>query len=336
MIKSETEIFEHGLKLLSQGMKLSSPAVNINFTTGGGKVWWDNLIEYKGWRIQKNQATQHCRVLNPKNIRVAWGSEEDILESFKYLINAQFSAPSERKAAVSRLNNTVCVLIHGFAGGVYQMKYLEKYLKHINLFNVCSILLDGHGGSKKDLEKTDWSDWLRSAEREIYKLRNKYSSIIIIGFSMGGLIGSQIAANESIDKLILINTPFYFWNAPVILKDILTINIDRINTYINAGSKASMKSNLDFVGLLEKTKKTFNKIKCPTLILQCEGDETVQPKSTKEIEKRISGPVQSKIYHGGGHEVLEKHVELRDEICQDILQWLGVVLQETQRFAVKK
>lgn len=46
---------------------------NINFKTMGGHVFWNNLASYNGWRIQQNTLTHHCRILDPNDVRRAWG-----------------------------------------------------------------------------------------------------------------------------------------------------------------------------------------------------------------------------------------------------------------------
>ena len=64
------EMLEEGLKLLSLGERLPN-LPNIPFPTMGGKIFWNEIANYKGWRIQENQITHHYRILNPDNVRVA-------------------------------------------------------------------------------------------------------------------------------------------------------------------------------------------------------------------------------------------------------------------------
>ena len=54
---------------------------NVPFKTMGGKVFWNDLQEYNGWRLQKNMLTRHCRILDPNNIRRAWGVSEEALRA---------------------------------------------------------------------------------------------------------------------------------------------------------------------------------------------------------------------------------------------------------------
>ena len=49
--------------------------LNIPFPTAGGKVFWENLDKRGGYVLQRNIFTGHCRILDEKNIRVAWGEE---------------------------------------------------------------------------------------------------------------------------------------------------------------------------------------------------------------------------------------------------------------------
>ena len=58
-------------------------------TTGGKDRWWKhfgsfwtNLDECRGWKLQQHSITSHCRILDPDDVRRAWGSEERMRESF--------------------------------------------------------------------------------------------------------------------------------------------------------------------------------------------------------------------------------------------------------------
>jgi esterase/lipase len=108
---------------------------------------------------------------------------------------------------------------------------------------------------------------------------------------------------------------------PVMLRDVIRFEIDR---YVKAVGKTSMKTNIDFIRILEETKKILYKVKCPTLIIQCTEDETIPPKSAYEIKKRISGQSVLKEYTGGMHLIFQESIYIRDEICRDILKWISV------------
>lgn len=58
---------------------------NIPFPTMGGHVLWNELANVNGWKLQKNMVTGHCRILDPDDIRRAWGGEEAMLKALKEL-----------------------------------------------------------------------------------------------------------------------------------------------------------------------------------------------------------------------------------------------------------
>ncbi len=63
--------------------QLSLP--NVNFLTLGGHVMWNNIAVYKGWKIQQNTLTHHCRIIDSNNIRRAWGGMDAMEKIFEKL-----------------------------------------------------------------------------------------------------------------------------------------------------------------------------------------------------------------------------------------------------------
>ncbi len=59
---------------------------NVESPTMGGNVFWDTLTSCQGWRLQKNKLTGHCRLLNPNDVRKAWGSYSAMSDAFERLI----------------------------------------------------------------------------------------------------------------------------------------------------------------------------------------------------------------------------------------------------------
>ena len=65
---------EHLMKTLER--RYGTGQLNIPFPTFGGKQFWSDQVVYCGWRIQKNVYTDHCRLLDPDDVRYAWGTFE--------------------------------------------------------------------------------------------------------------------------------------------------------------------------------------------------------------------------------------------------------------------
>lgn len=67
--------------------ELSLP--NIPTPTMGGRTFWTTLAEYRGWRLQQNTITKHCRILNAEDIRIAWGTKNGMIKALDTMIELQ-------------------------------------------------------------------------------------------------------------------------------------------------------------------------------------------------------------------------------------------------------
>ncbi len=61
---------------------------NVPFPTMGGQVVWDTLAEANGWRLQQNELTKHCRILDPDDVRRAWGTRKGMMKALETLQNS--------------------------------------------------------------------------------------------------------------------------------------------------------------------------------------------------------------------------------------------------------
>jgi len=217
------------------------------------------------------------------------------------------------------LKENVYLLVHGFNGSPDELEYLNNYLKNKGL-DTRTVLLAGHGSNKKALQKSSHTSWIGSVETVLSELAQEYKHITLIGFSMGGLICVNLASQPAIDKIVLINTPIYFWNFKIILSDIAkgiySRKFEKIAYYKKSVFGVPAKSGIDFLWILAKAKQRLKDIKKPALILQCKNDESVHFKSAKYIKNKIGGFAELRYYNGGSHQVFDS-VKLRDLACED-------------------
>lgn len=98
-----------------------APGTNINITapTGGGKQFWTDRFVHHGWRIQNNVYTGHCRLLDDKDFRRAWGTYDGCREEFERL-RAKHNLPPVR--------GKVVVTVHGLGRSRKSMDGIGKYL----------------------------------------------------------------------------------------------------------------------------------------------------------------------------------------------------------------
>lgn len=197
------------------------------------------------------------------------------------------------------------LLIHGFGGSRTEVDRLGEYLTNKG-YTVEMPCLTGHEGSRKDLAKASYLDWISDVERAYEKLSKKCDNIAVIGFSMGGLLAVQLYQTKRFDKLVTVNTPVFYWNFRQIFKNIIKDFKTHMCKYLLSGKGLPVSAMFSFQRLLTKTKPLFKTVDCPALIVQAQDDDTVKPKSADyifscmtNISKRIYTPEQ------GGHIIFQ-------------------------------
>ena len=99
--EKEQSALEEGLRILRQDpgrvkdIISSLPSLpNVRTKTLGGKMFWADLVNVDGWRVQENVLLGNCRLLDPGNVRQAWGKKEDMVRAFEAVV-----AETRRSAA---------------------------------------------------------------------------------------------------------------------------------------------------------------------------------------------------------------------------------------------
>ncbi|KAA3612404.1 MAG: hypothetical protein DWQ01_04450 [Planctomycetota bacterium] len=92
---------------------------NLPMKTLGGKQFWQDVFVFQGWRIQKHHYLGHCRLLDPKDVRRAWGRMA--------ACEAAFARIREEKKLRRRSDHLV-VLLHGLGRSKDSMKAMREML----------------------------------------------------------------------------------------------------------------------------------------------------------------------------------------------------------------
>lgn len=212
-----------------------------------------------------------------------------------------------------------CLIIHGFGGGIHEIKSLEEYLRKYNYTTSCP-KLKGHTGIAEDMKSANYKDWIASAEEELISLMENTQEVIIVGFSMGGLIAVNLASKYDVKAVVTINTPIYYWNIKRVILNIIDdfkrMEFHNSKRYLKAKKASPMISMINFLQLLNSTKPKLSTMKCPFLILQTKDDDTTRLKSSNYIYDNIRSEDKAiKLYDKGGHLVLIN--EYKDKVIMD-------------------
>ena len=87
VLKKTLEVIADNPKYLKdiQGM------FNIDLPTAGGKTFWVNLAEHKGWRFQENDFVEYVRLLDPANKHRAWGRRRQLVDYCRSFLIGQLN-----------------------------------------------------------------------------------------------------------------------------------------------------------------------------------------------------------------------------------------------------
>lgn len=199
-----------------------------------------------------------------------------------------------------------CLIIHGFAGGIHEIELLGQYLESRG-FDVACPKLKGHTGRSRDLAGVSYREWIASAEEELIKLKALCDRIILIGFSMGGLIGANLAVKYNAEALITLCAPIYHWDFKRIVinlkEDFISGEFKHLKHYLQS-AMIPVSALINFEILLTRTKPILGKITCPAFIAQALKDDTVQHRSAKFIYNNVSSGIKEIKYYGNSGHVI--------------------------------
>jgi pimeloyl-ACP methyl ester carboxylesterase len=145
------------------------PQVNIPMKTLGGRQLWGDVHFLHGWTIQKNVITDHFRLLDPRDVRYAWGSFAFCKEKLDEIRIEQKLHPMKGEAVV---------LLHGIFRSSKAMQKVHDRLEQ-----------DGYLVVPFDYPSTR-VDIAASAEMlgDVIKSLEGVERISFVTHSMGGLV----------------------------------------------------------------------------------------------------------------------------------------------------
>jgi carboxylesterase len=215
---------------------------------------------------------------------------------------------------MSKKKEAACLFIHGFAGNNSEIEPLAKEIEAAGI-DCKRTVLKGHGqdGVKLRIKGIGYPDWIDGARRDFMELKKEYEKIVVIGFSMGGLIGIQLCGEKDnhASALAIINTPYYFWNFEVIRKnitrDIKNKKADAFLHYFQMCVDKPFRSYFEFHALLNKSKAKIKDISCDLYIFQSIDDDTTHFKSAARICQLKRAHRNVEYFDSGGHHILENN-----------------------------
>ncbi len=159
--------------------------------TLGGRQFWGDVHNFRGWRIQQNVFTKHYRLIDSDDVRHTWGTFEECHATLKTIRETQKLAPATGPAVV---------LIHGLLQSSKCMAEMRTTLKDA-----------GYTTIDFDYPSTQVS--ITEAAQFLDRLIQSLEGIDELNFvvhSMGGLVVraySMEYSDSRIKRMVMLGTP---------------------------------------------------------------------------------------------------------------------------------
>jgi len=174
--------------------KAKSP-LNIPVKTMGGKQFWSDVHYLAGWRIQRHVWTGHHRLLDPNNVRRAWGGINHCRESLAARRTGLNLRPD---------SDHLVILLHGIGRSTGTFSRLVQPLEQAG-YDVANI---SYASTRRTIEAH--AETLSALIGEL----EGFSKISFVTHSMGGLVVRQMLSERrswqqyiGIHRIVLIAPP---------------------------------------------------------------------------------------------------------------------------------
>ncbi|MCU9615153.1 alpha/beta fold hydrolase [Caldibacillus lycopersici] len=221
--------------------------------------------------------------------------------------------------------------IHGFTGSPKEVDPLVRFFKEHTDWLVKSPTLPGHG-EMLSLKGVRFEDWIQHAENELHDLLETCETVYICGFSMGGLIGSWLAAKYKVDKLVLLSAAAYYTNPKKFCKELFTMIKDSCKNhfqknhafqkYIRKFRATPVSAYIQFCKLVQSIRPQLPNVDVPTFIVQGKKDPIVPEKSAHYIYKNICATEKKLLFIEEANHLI-CYGEFQEMLFSEILQFLN-------------
>lgn len=167
------------------------PRFNVPFPTMGGRQFWEDRAFFRGWRIQQHVLSGHSRLLDPSDIRRAWGTHEDCR---KALDQARIEMQLEP------MTGTAVIALHG----ILRSSKSWDAMRHVLEPDGYHFVAIDYPSTQRTISQ--FADQLQSVIESLEGIEK----IHFVVHSMGGLVvrrWCQSYSDPRIGRLVMIGTP---------------------------------------------------------------------------------------------------------------------------------
>jgi carboxylesterase len=215
---------------------------------------------------------------------------------------------------MKQTGNRVCLLLHGFTGGPYEVEPLARALEEAGWY--CRVpRLPGHDEGLAGLCDTTCDMWLEAACREAEQLGQEYGAFDLAGFSMGGMLGIHLAARYPVRKLALLSAAAIYVSPGRMVRNMWHTRHEERSVLQFKLKQTPTKAVLQFMRLVHRVRPDISRVAVPALVVQGLRDPIVHPVSARYLTKRLPCVAET-VYFPRSRHLLCLEEEASDVICK--------------------
>ncbi|MBD8033791.1 MULTISPECIES: alpha/beta hydrolase [Solibacillus] len=188
---------------------------------------------------------------------------------------------------------TGVLFLHGFSGGPYEVEPFVHYIEQRTDWVISVPTFSGHGDAEHlTMRGYKAEHWMMEAEIAYRQLQKQVDDVIVVGFSMGGVIAMYLSIRYPVKKLVLLSAAVKYLDPTQLVKDIRAIAQDMVYKkleenelfarYKDKFKNVPLSATVEFMKVVKKTEPYIKNIQCPTFIVQGRLDGIV-PNTTAQI-----------------------------------------------------
>lgn len=158
-------------QILEQQPEVEQSLFNIPAKTMGGQQFWTDVSFDGGWHIQRNYVTNHFRLLDPQDVRQAWGTKEQCEAELNKVRGSGIVQPYQGK---------MVILVHGLNRTHTSMDKLANKLQSEHGFQVINFQYASSRGTVQE--------HARNLAQVIDGLPPEVTEISFVAHSLGNLV----------------------------------------------------------------------------------------------------------------------------------------------------
>ncbi|MER2108154.1 MAG: alpha/beta fold hydrolase [Solibacillus sp.] len=224
------------------------------------------------------------------------------------------------------------LFLHGFSGGPYEVEPLATYIQAHGTYETVTPTLSGHGEALL-MKGYKAKDWLMEAELAYRQLAKKVDEVIVVGFSMGGLLAMYLAIRYPVKKLILLSVAAKYVSPSQLVRDLKGVAADAIHGAVNENKlfqhylyklrNVPFSATVEFMKVVRTVDPYMENITCPVFIVQGKQDGIVPSQTAQYVFSRLTVKEKDIYYSETG-----KHLICYSDDCEE---WFACALKFIQQ-----